>query len=112
MKRKLKTPANDPAGAGAQLPDWAKTETSGRSLTEKPSIDNPPLTFNGHRFLCFFKQEPVYAGNPSCLCFLRGEVFVALTPEELSELSHSCLPYCFPQLRAALAAEELEAVVI
>ena len=114
MTLQIKAPPHKRGGAGARLPDRAK-ETSGVSVAEKILSDNPPLTFNGHRFLCFFKQEPIYtgSGNPSYLCFLREETLVAPTSEELSELSHSRLPYCFPKLRdkllsAALAAEELE----
>lgn len=115
LQQKTSAPPREREGAGVRVPPPTKTETSGVSVAEKTLSDNPPLTLNGHRFLCFFKQEAVYAGNPSGLCFLRGEVFVALTPEDLYELEHSCLPYCFPQLRVVLAAEELEeeeAVVI
>jgi len=105
MKWKRTTPGHRP-GAIPRLGATPDTKNhSVESIQESQSSDNPPLTFNGHRFLCFFRQEPVY-GKPERpwwrgLYFLRGETLVALTPKDLHELSHSCLPYCFPQLRAA-----------
>lgn len=111
MTLQIKAPPQDRGGAGVGVPPPTKSETSGASVAEKTLSDNPPFTLNGHRFLCFFKQEAVY-GKQDRLCFLRGEALVALTPGDLDALSHSRLPYCFPQLRAALAAEELEAVVV
>lgn len=110
LHQKISAPPHEREGADVGVPAPTKTETSGTSVAEKTLSDNPPPTFNGHHFLCFFKQEAVY-GKEAHLYFLRGEILVALTPGELSELSHSTLPYCFPHLRAALAAE-LEAVVI
>lgn len=107
--QRISAPPLGREGAGAPLPSGA-SKTSRVSVAEKTLSDNPPRILSGHRFLCFFKQEPVY-GRQDHLGFLREGVLVALTPGELCELEHSCLPYCFPQLRAVLATE-LEPVVI
>lgn len=92
LHRKISAPPHERRGAGAPLPSGA-SKTSRVSLPRKTLADKPPRIFNGHDFL-------------------REGLLVALTPEDLNALSHSRLPYCFPKLRAALAAELEPAVVI
>jgi len=105
--QRIKAPPLDREGAVVRLPDRTKNKTSRASVAQKTRPYNPPLTFNGHRFLCFFGQTPVY-GKQAHLYFLREGILVALTPGELCELEHSCLPFCFPQLQAVLAVEGSE----
>lgn len=101
LQQRIKAPSREREGAGVRVPARTKSETSETSLPRNLPADKTPQSFNGHHFLCFFRQEPIYCGNPSGLYFLREKVLVALTREDLDALSHSLLPFCFPKLRGA-----------
>lgn len=109
MTLQIKAPPHKREGAGVGVPP-PTVKTSGVSIAEKLSVNKTPQTFDGHRFVCFFRQTPVY-GKQAHLYSLREGILVAFTSEELDALAHSRLPYCFPKLQAALVVEELEAVV-
>lgn len=115
LQQRIKAPPRKRGGAGAQLPDWAKTKTSKRSVTRKTRFDNPPPIYNDYRLFCFWRGQAIYAppaGRPDRVySVLRKGALIALTPEEITALNAEIIHKLAGALFRAEKIGELEAVI-